>query len=117
MLPNMRFPRLNIKLNITTVIKKNAKLKNANMNRHRQRNFFSFCILIRNCSCRGTSSVKSVSGRADGYLKSNEKKRIRKEWKKINENDKMRYNVNGSTKTQLISLFYVINKTKSLKIV
>lgn len=76
MLPNMRFPRLNIKLNITTVNKKNTKLKNANIKRQRQRNFFSCCILMRNCSARGTSKVKSVSGRVDGYNREQKEENI-----------------------------------------
>lgn len=64
--PNIRFPLLNIKLNSTTVNKKNNKLKIAQNKRQRHRNFFSCCILTRNCSARGTSNVKSVSGRVDG---------------------------------------------------
>lgn len=64
--PNIRLPLLSIKLNNTTVNKKKAKLKMAQKKRHRHRNFFSCCIFIRNCSARGTSNVKSVSGRVDG---------------------------------------------------
>lgn len=67
--PNMRFPRVNMRLTATTESRKKPRPRNVVKIRHRHRHCLSLSIFLVSSSERGRSSVKSASGLPPGYKK------------------------------------------------